>query len=324
MDGLRPTLLSPHPALSLWERESIVIKTRHPSWLPLRHRAEAASAGLPDLIAAAEKAAATVLSGDHRQRRPGMGERFWQFREYDPSDRPQDIDWRQSGKGDRVFVRQKEWQTAQTVLFWLQGTKGMRYRSTHALPEKRTEGIVLALALSLMLNRRGELTGLLDNGHRPGRNAPSLQMFAEDLMRDNGTALPHPAIQRIPAHASLILIGDFLSDTEEIRRTLDALAARAPNGVMVQVLDPAEIALPFSGRVIFEETDGMQDHHVLSVDDVRAEYIQRMENHMEALRLMCRRHRWQWVLHRTDSDITETLFALWRIIASDTARGSSS
>ena len=29
-----------------------MIKAQHPAWLPLRHRAEAAAAGLPDLIKA--------------------------------------------------------------------------------------------------------------------------------------------------------------------------------------------------------------------------------------------------------------------------------
>ncbi len=294
---------------------------KHPAWLPLRHRAEAAASSLPDLLAASEKAAAAVLSGDHRQRKPGMGERFWQFRDYDPSDRPQDIDWRQSAKGDRVFVRQKEWQTAQTALLWVQNDKGMTFRSAPALPDKRTDAIVLALALSLLLTRRGELVGLLDGSHRPGRNAPSLQMLGEDLMRMESGPLPRPAVQRIPANASIILIGDFLADIEETRRCMDMLAARAPNGLMIQVLDPAEISLPFSGRMIFEEMDGEQDHHVLNVESVRAEYTKRVKDHMEALRLMCRRHQWQWLLHRTDGDIAATLFDVWRIVGGEGLKG---
>ncbi len=293
------------------------------SWLPLRHRAEAASASLPDMILAAERAATSVLSGEHRQRKSGSGERFWQFREYDPSDRPQDIDWRQSGKGDRVFVRQKEWQTTQTVLFWLQGDKGMDFRSAPALPSKRADGIVLALALSLMLNRRGELAGLLDGNHKPGRGTLSQQALGEDLLRVPPDRLPHASMRRVPPDSSVILIGDFLSETAETAATLDKLGARVPNGLMLQVLDPAELELPFSGRVIFEESNSGHEHQVLNVESVRAAYRKRIDAHLETLDSLCRRHRWQWLLHRTDGDMTETLFHIWRMVGGDQAHGGT-
>ncbi len=288
-----------------------------PSWLPLRHRAEAASAGLPDLIAAAERAASSVLSGEHRQRKTGSGERFWQFRDYDPSDRPQDIDWRQSAKGDRIFVRQKEWQTTQSVLFWLQSDAGMDYHSSPSLPDKRTESIVLSLALSLMLNRKGELTGLLDSGHRPGRGTPSLQTFGEDLMRPSGNHLPNPATKKIPANTGLILIGDFLAEEMAIRQSVDRLASRAHSGLILQVLDPAEIDLPFTGRMIFEEPENKHEHHILNVESIRDDYTRRIRGHMDFLQALCARHRWHLLLHRSGDDMASTLFAAWRIISGE-------
>lgn len=288
--------------------------TSRTSWLPLRHRAEAAASALPDLIAAAERAAASVLSGEHRQRQTGGGERFWQFRDYDPSDRPQDIDWRQSAKSDRVFVRQKEWQTTQSVLFWLQGDEGMDYRSSPALPDKRSEGVVLALTLSLLLNRQGELTALLDGGHKPGRGAPALQNLGEDLIRMRGNDLPPPVLRNIPMNAGLVLIGDFLAGVERIRDSIDAYAARAGAGLMIQVLDPSELDFPFSGRMVFEETGNRREHHILNAESIRADYRQRIADHIAALQTMCARHQWRMILHRSGGDLTATLFEAWRII----------
>ena len=63
--------------------------------LTFRHEADKASAHLPSLMMQAEKVANGILHGDHALRKSGMGEKFWQFREYLPGDRPQDIDWRQ-------------------------------------------------------------------------------------------------------------------------------------------------------------------------------------------------------------------------------------
>ena len=56
---------------------------------------------------------------------------------------------------------------------------------------------------------------------------------------------------RIPRHARAVLIGDFLAPLEETRRVVAQLAAGAVRGHLLQVLDPAEETLPFTGRVRF-------------------------------------------------------------------------
>ncbi len=73
------------------------------SRIHLRQEAELAAARLPPLMVAAERVAATVQQGVHGRRRVGMGEAFWQFRRYEPGDPVRRIDWRQSGKTDKLF-----------------------------------------------------------------------------------------------------------------------------------------------------------------------------------------------------------------------------
>lgn len=286
---------------------------------PLRRRAEEASAGLPALMAAAEKAATSIFTGDHYQRRVGAGEKFWQFREYAPGDRPQDIDWRQSAKGDRIFVRQKEWQTPQTALIWCQNSPGMGYHSRRSLPSKIQESVTLSLALSMMMMRAGEQVGLLDGSLRPGRAQGTLHMLGDHMLRTRTDDLPHPALQDIPRHAAAILIGDILSPSENISHTLDALAARAGSGLVIQVLDPAELSLPFSGRVIFENDSGAERHPIDDVASIGDAYRERMKSHIAHVRETCRRHNWCWILHSTDTDMRETLFEAWRLMGADEA-----
>ena len=52
----------------------------------LRQSAETLSQRLPALLVEAERVAATVAAGVHGRRRTGMGETFWQFRQYQPGD----------------------------------------------------------------------------------------------------------------------------------------------------------------------------------------------------------------------------------------------
>ena len=93
-------------------------------------RAERDAAHLPDMQLRAEKAAQSIFNADHNQHKTGTGEKFWQYREYIFGDRPQDIDWRQSAKGDRIYIRQKEWQT---TLHWEPHIRTNIYLGLHPL-----------------------------------------------------------------------------------------------------------------------------------------------------------------------------------------------
>ena len=95
----------------------------------LRQRAEEAAAALPPLLVAAERVAATVAQGVHGRRRVGQGETFWQFRQYQPGDAASRIDWRESAKSQRLYVRETEWEAAQSVWLWRDGSASMDYTS---------------------------------------------------------------------------------------------------------------------------------------------------------------------------------------------------
>jgi len=92
-----------------------------PSTVELRRRAEKLASGYPALQAEAERVAAVVAQGVHGRRRPGQGETFWQYRNYQPSDSANQIDWRRSARGDQVYIRENEWEAANTVYFWRDG-----------------------------------------------------------------------------------------------------------------------------------------------------------------------------------------------------------
>ena len=82
-----------------------------------RAKAESAAiAGrLPPLLIAAERIAATVTQGVHGRRRVGSGDVFWQHRPYYPGDELKRLDWRQSAKSDKIYLREMEWSAAQRV-----------------------------------------------------------------------------------------------------------------------------------------------------------------------------------------------------------------
>ena len=94
----------------------------------LRRDAEKVAGALPPLLAQAEMLAATVAMGFHGRRRAGHGENFWQYRQAVPGDPRSAVDWRRSGKSDQQFIREMEWEAAQTVSIWVDDAQSMDYR----------------------------------------------------------------------------------------------------------------------------------------------------------------------------------------------------
>ncbi|MCS6931839.1 MAG: DUF58 domain-containing protein [Acetobacteraceae bacterium] len=272
--------------------------------------AEALGAPLPPLVVAAERVAATVMQGVHGRRRPGQGDAFWQYRPYLPGDPAQRIDWRQSARGDRLFVRETEWEAAQTVALWRDGAPGMGWRSGGDLPTKKTRAELLLLALASLLLRGGERVRLFGLPRAfAGRGA--LAAIARNLPLSAET----PAEARLPRHARAVLIGDFLEPLPEIERHLGALAGQGVRGLLLQVLDPAEETLPFRGRVRFEGVGFAEETLVPRVETVRALYAERLAAHREGLATLAAAAGFTLSAHRTDAPPETALLTLWQGLA---------
>jgi uncharacterized protein (DUF58 family) len=202
-------------------------------------RAQATAARLPPLIVEAERVANTVMQGVHGRRRSGHGDAFWQFRAYSQGDAASSVDWRQSAKADRLFVRETEWEAAQTVLLWRDPSPSMRWKSDRNLEEKAARADLLLLALASLLLR----------------------------------------------------------------------------GQMLQILDPAEESLPYSGRIRFDGLEGEAPLLVPRVETIRGLYAERLAAHRDGIATMARAAGWGFSTHRTDQPPHLALLSLWQALA---------
>jgi uncharacterized protein (DUF58 family) len=288
-------------------------KTLSEAALPLR--AEAAAASLPPLVVAAERVAATVMQGVHGRRRSGQGDAFWQFRPYLPGDDAARVDWRQSAKSDRLYLRETEWESAQTVALWRDSAPGMDWSGANSRPTKRARADLLLLALSSLLLRGGERVRLLGGGRGlSGRGA-----LPELAMRLEGQSGP-PRDETLPRHVRAVLFGDFLAPLPELRATLAPLAAAGVRGTLVALLDPAEETLPYGGRVRFEPLDGTDAALVPRVEGIRGLYEERLAAHRDGLSALATSLGFRLLSHRTDHPPETALMALWQALAPQGAR----
>lgn len=280
------------------------------------HNAEAVASGFPALLVAAERVAATVSQGVHGRRRVGQGETFWQFRRYEQGDSTHQIDWRQSAKSTPIYVRETEWEAAQSVWLWRDGSASMDFKSADKLSSKSERAELLLLALTSLLVRGGERTALLGTGMTPLTGRAVLSQFWSMLNTGAAPADNLPQIETLPRHARMVWFGDFLSRPEELDSVVRAYANHGVKGHLVQVLDPAEELLPYDGRVLF---NGMEngDGNVLvrRVEGLRAAYQQEMARHNDALKAVVQRYGWSVVTHRTDHAPEPVLLALYLLLS---------
>jgi hypothetical protein len=257
------------------------------------------AARLPALLLDVERIAHTVYQGTHGRRRQGVGDSFWQFRDYTVGDSADRIDWRQSARSSRVYVREREWEAAQTVCLWNDISGSMHYASTRHLPTKKDRAELLMLALGSLVLRGGEKVMWLgaDNPVTVfGRGG--LDKLLRQIPEKDRSQFSH--LDHIPRQATSVLCSDFLMSDDALYRLMQTCLARQGRGALVHILDPIEASFAFSGRV---EMRGCEDEPAIvlpSADALRDAYQDRLAAHILKLQNLAQSMGWSYLRHITD------------------------
>jgi len=279
----------------------------------LRRRAEELSAPLPALLVAAEYLADTVQLGEHGRRRAGMGDEFWQYRPAHAGDEARMIDWRRSARADQHFVREREWQAAQSVQLWVDSGRSMGFSGDAGRATKSDRARLLALALAVLMIRAGERVGLGGPVAPPRAGEVQLMRLATVFATDDtaGEDYGSPAGLAFLPMARGVMISDFLGDLGAVETALAEASDHGVTGTMLQVLDPVEEAFPFDGRTIFESMGGLMRHETRKAGDLRARYLDRLAERKDRLAALARTAGWQYEVHHTDAAPAQALLWLW-------------
>ena len=270
----------------------------------LQHEADGLSAGLPPLMVEADHLAASVSLGVHGRRRAGMGESFWQFRRYASHDSSAAIDWRQSAKSQHIFVREREWEAAQTVWFWRDASANMSFKS--GTISKRARADLLLLALASLLVRGGERVGFIGMEGGAGASRLALTRMGRAMFAPTAEALPPPA--PLKRGNELVWFSDFLD--EGVFDTMKRLSHGGVAGHLVRIVDPAEEDFPYTGRTRFESPTGREDEIFGRAERVRGPYRARFTAHGERIAETASKLGWTCTVHRTDHVPQGSLIAL--------------
>ncbi len=281
--------------------------------LTLADRAEHTAAVLPPLLVEAERIAASVILGDHGRKRAGPGESFWQYRPYSFGDSTQRIDWHKSARSDRVYIRENEWEAANTLWLWASPHASMDFKSHLSQTVKRDRAQVIALAAGVLATHAHERVGVIGAPFGADHARSQMIRVAEWFLEGHGG--PLPTFTRAPRFSGALLVSDFFDKPEDIRNAVAPMAEAGMNGHLLQVVDPAEETLPYAGRVEFQEVAGPLKFLSAKTETLRGAYAERLERHRAELRDLCRRIGWTFTIHRTDESPAKLLMTLHALIS---------
>jgi uncharacterized protein (DUF58 family) len=280
----------------------------------LRRDAERISGTLPPLLVEAERLAAGLVTGVHGRRRSGTGETFWQYRAAHVGDPYSLIDWRRSARSDRLYVREMEWEAAETVLVWCDRSQSMDYKSDQVPRTKADRAALLTLALGVLLSRGAERFGLVGTEAEQPRTGERQLMRWAGILGSRPESAPDfgaPPPIAMPRISRAVFLSDFMGPRDAVFPTLMAAAGQGIAGVYLQILDPVEEEFPFRGRTRFESVGRQVRHESDQAASLRDAYLHRLAERRDDLARVARRSGWRLILHRTDESPRKPLLQLY-------------
>jgi hypothetical protein len=231
---------------------------------------EALETTLPAIMMDARRAASSIMMGEHGAKRAGMGDMFWQHREWTSGESLRQIDWRRSARSDKIFVRERERQAPALLQIWCDGRAGMAWASQAHRTTKAQRGLVIGLGVAIAARNGGERVCALGLG-----TSMSQELGFAHVLLQAGLAFPSQV------HAGhVLIISDGLEPHDVWAQRARQIASARARLICVLVADPAEAAFPFQGRVSF--SSGQSGEHVIvaRAEAARNAYIEAYYDHL--------------------------------------------
>ena len=226
---------------------------------------------------------------------------FWQHRPYQTGDTPRQIDWRRSGRSDDLLVRQLQRHDDHGVSIWVDTGKNMTYCGPASATSKLATALIPTLATAGHLSANVTKINWIDITN-PSVGIDDLATIY--LNQTNHT--PHPRADHFPKQQAAFIVTDGWQDLDTLTTWLTNIHARTGNTTIMLVTDPAEHSLPYSGRARFF-WDNTQTDLIENIDDIRADYQQRINAQILAIQNLCHAQGITLIRHQSDHPTTASL-----------------
>lgn len=237
--------------------------------------------------------------GLHRSPYHGFSVEFSEYRPYVHGDDLRFLDWKVMARSDRAFIKKFEDETNLRAHLVVDRSRSMTYGSSGY--SKGDYASTFAATLAFFLMGQNDAVGLTTfdrkvDQHVPARNRPGqlrrLMLQLERAPSGEGTdlgAAMKGLLEIIRKRSLIVLMSDLLAPLEDLEKQIGYLAAGGHDVVIFQILDPREVDFDFSKATHFRDTETGRDLYI-DPEVARADYLERFNAHLDAVRLLCGRH----------------------------------
>jgi uncharacterized protein (DUF58 family) len=260
-----------------------------------------------------------LYSGHHNNPVRGSSQEFSQHRAYNPGDDLKTVDWKAFGRSDRLIVKQYEEETNVATTVVLDSSASMKFSHDGRI-SKLEYAKTMAAALGYLLVAQQDGVGLVS----PSETLPvksgraHLEEYVAALERVNGGGVWNPtqinSARGMPRRKSLVVVfSDLMANEEETVASVRALHAHKHDVIVFQVLDPAELDLPFEGPFLFEDLETGEKLKT-DADALRAAYRMRVKEKLAGFATVFRGAGIDYSLLTTDMPFNKGMgsFLTWR------------
>lgn len=256
------------------------------------------------------------INGLHRSPNLGASMDFAEHRAYMPGDDLRRIDWRLFGRSDRYFVKEFEADTNTNLLLLLDTSASMGFGSGDI--SKLQYAKYLASCLGYFSSRQRDRVGLVTFANAIVDYVPPAAKHLPIVLQTIARATPagqgnlDAPLRQIAEHARrrqiVVIISDLYDEPEQVVRAVARLRNRGNDLIVLQVLDPAELDLPFDDAANFEDMETGEAIPVVP-SLLRDQYRTLMREHTATLARLMREERIDYALFNTSQPLDHALFS---------------
>ncbi|MEO8494551.1 MAG: DUF58 domain-containing protein [Planctomycetota bacterium] len=238
------------------------------------------------------------VAGLHRSPYRGFSVEFAEHREYVPGDDIRYLDWKVFGRTDKFYLKQYEDETNLICYLVLDVSESMSYRGPDSPLSKLEYAQCIAAALAWLVLQHQDAVGLITfdrqiRDYVPPSNSPSrlqeLLAVMEQAPSANKTAIGNTfqqLAQKLTRRGVVLVISDLFDEAKSVLNGLRHLRHRQHDLAVLQILDPAELSLPFDRPTLFRGLEGMPEL-TTQPRAIRAAYQAELDSFLKQLKRGC-------------------------------------
>ena len=258
-----------------------------------------------------------TISGLHKSPFHGFNVEFAEHREYSPGDDLRRLDWRVYGRTDRYYVKQYEEESNLRATLVVDASASMRYGEEGRYSKFDYAATVAACLATLLVDQQDPVGLALFDASAgvvippAATQAQLVRIMAEldaakpDRKTALGTVLAGLG-EQLRKRGLVVVISDLLTDLDSFYDGVARLQYRGHELLVIHVLDPDELELPFNDLVLFHDIEGTEELFG-EPWSFRQAYIAAMEKFIADARAACGGRGIDYLLLRTDQNIGEAL-----------------